>query len=172
MPDLSSNIMIRKSADVSECGRYRWWLRRSWGQGHRVVTFVMLNPSTADHEIDDPTIRRSIRFAQDWGFDVLSVRNLFALRATNPQELLTANCPTGGSRGDRELALAATAQLVVAAWGAFVPFDREREALSLLRNCQLHHLGLTKHGRPRHPLYVPASTQPTEWCVESVRTNP
>jgi hypothetical protein len=86
---------IIRSAEVSECGRYRWWLRRGWqllnrGEhviGRGVCCFVMLNPSTADDTYDDPTIRRCVQFATRWGYDALSVRNLFPWRATDPGDL-------------------------------------------------------------------------------------
>jgi len=162
---------VHRSAEVSECGRYRWWLRRSWTfqsltEGHvtgkGVVCFVMLNPSTADGLQDDPTIRRCIGFAQSWGYDTLSVRNLFPWRATEPKDLLHADAVTGGERGDAELIAALTADLVVAAWGASVPFNREAEALRLFEAIpkkEIFCLGLTKQGKPRHPLYVRADAE-------------
>ncbi len=164
--------MIR-SADISECGRYRWSLRRSWQiwergehvQGMGVCCFVMLNPSTADGEQDDPTIRRCIGFCRSWGYDILSVRNLFAWRATDPRELFNTNTATGGHRGDTELLAAATADMLVVAWGAGVPFGRDEQALELFKThfpgVPLYCLGTTKHGHPRHPLYVRAVTLPT-----------
>lgn len=164
---------IHRSAEISDCGKYRWWLRRSWrlwgpgGEplpGKGVCCFLMLNPSTADGLQDDPTIRRCIGFAKAWGFNVLSVRNLFPWRATDPSELLTADAPTGGHRGDTELLVSATADMLVAAWGAGVPFGREDEALRLLSTHfpakEVFCLGTTKYGHPRHPLYVKADTQP------------
>jgi hypothetical protein len=151
----------RRSAAISRCGRYRWWLRRSFARGGpgRVVCFLMLNPSTADHRRDDPTIRRCLGFARAWGYPILEVRNLFAWRATDPRELLTAPDPTGGRRGDRELRAVLDADLVVAAWGAWVPFARDRKAVSLLAGRQLMCLGRTRSGRPRHPLYVRGTTR-------------
>jgi len=147
---------LSRMAEISECGRYRWWLRRSWTHGGdgRVVCFVMLNPSTADALIDDPTVRRCMDFARRWGFTALSVRNLFAFRATEPKELSSVDDPTGGHRGDVELWMAGTAHLTVAAWGAKVPFRRDREALEMFKDITLYCLGTTKNGHPRHPLYV------------------
>ena len=158
---------MKKSAEISECGRYRWWLRRSWGnmfsKGNDVVTFVMLNPSKADASIDDPTIRRCIQFAKDWGFDTLSVRNLFAYRATEKRELLKADNPTGGDRGDNELLAARSATLVVAAWGEFVPFGRDVEVLEMFGDREIHVLGFCDNGKPRHPLFMPKSAKPVVW---------
>ncbi len=163
-----------RSAEISECGLYRWWLRRSWtnwenGQavpGKGVCCFVMLNPSTADGTQDDPTIRRCIGFAKRWGYNTLSVRNLFPYRATDPAELVKAERTVdvfGGGRGGRgelELLAACTADLLVTAWGAGVPFGRDKFALELFARhfpkVSLYCLGTTKKGHPRHPLYVKA----------------
>lgn len=157
-----AHIDIKRSAELSPCGQYRWWLRRQWAGGNgQVVCFLMLNPSTADATIDDPTIRRCMRFAQEWGYSTLSVRNLFAYRATDPQQLLTTPDPIGKARGDVELVAGLTAHKVVAAWGAAVPLRRDRQVLALFRQTRpdvtLWCLGTTKAGMPRHPLYVKAS---------------
>jgi hypothetical protein len=157
-----------RSAAISRCGHYRWWLRRSWAREHGlVVCFLMLNPSTADARRDDPTIRRCLGFARAWGFAILEVRNLFAWRATDPRELLAAPDPTGGSRGDRELASALNSDLIVAAWGAWVPFARDNEALALLGGRQLMCLGRTRNGQPRHPLYVRENTRLEVFEIQS-----
>jgi hypothetical protein len=162
---------VHRSAELSDCEKYRWWLRRSWvlyenGQprvGKGVCCFIMLNPSTADGMQDDPTIRKCIKFARAWGYDCLAVRNLFPWRATDPKELLAANRPDGGRRGDIELLTAMTADFVVAAWGCKVPFNRDQEALKLFaQNCPnkpLHCLKMS-NGKPWHPLYIKDDTLP------------
>jgi hypothetical protein len=129
----------------------------------------MLNPSTADALMDDPTIRRCMGFARRWGFSAVSVRNLFAFRATKPKDLLTALDPTGGGRGDMELRTAGTADMTVVAWGAHVPLNRDHQALRMIDG-MLHCLGKTKHGHPRHPLYVRAG-HPLE-VFRSAKGNP
>ena len=154
----------RKSAALSPDGRYRWWLRRQWhGGNNQVVCFIMLNPSTADASVDDPTIRRCVGFARDWGYSTLSVRNLFPYRATHPKDLLIALDPAGGDRGENELLAGLTAHLTVLAWGAFVPFERQAKVLYLFRSVfrgkLLYCLGLTKKEFPRHPLYVRKTQQ-------------
>jgi hypothetical protein len=151
--------LIRRSAYISDCGQFRWNLRRSWDSGEGVVCFVMLNPSTADDLVDDPTIRRCIGFAKSWGYSTLSVRNLFAYRATDPKDLKSAGYPTGGQMGDSELMVSRTANLTVCAWGAKAPRWRVDQALELLDGANLFCLGTTKAGDPRHPLYVPASQE-------------
>lgn len=144
--------MIRE-ASFSQCGQYRYALWRQWDRGGPTVLFVGLNPSTADHMRDDPTVRRCIGFARDWGFGRLVVVNLFALRSTSPRALRRAPDPVG-PRNDRWIArLAADAELVIAAWGALGNYrDRARLVTSTLSD--LYCLGRTRDGSPRHPLYV------------------
>lgn len=165
---------IRRSAEISECGRYRWRLRRARVNFNKdgqpagskgVCCFIMLNPSTADGLQDDRTICRCISFAKDWGYSTLSVRNLFPWRETKP-----ANLPkdliliTGGHRGMTELVTALTADLVVCAWGAKVPFDRDIQILDRFKEIApakpLHCVRLSDGGKPWHPLYVSGDTQP------------
>lgn len=152
---------LERTAVVSPCGRYRYDLTRRWrtGGNGQTVCFVMLNPSTADGLVDDPTIRRCMKFARAWGFSDLWVRNLFGLRATHPVVLKTAPDPIGPD-GDAYLLGAARADRIVLAWGNEVPPARHRQAVQLLQNAgkTLYCLGTTRLGIPRHPLYVPART--------------
>ncbi len=86
------------SAVLSECARYRYRLDRAWERddhGLGTVTWVMLNPSTADADVDDPTIRRCIGFSKAWGYNALTVVNLFAWRATSPRDLCAVEDPVG-----------------------------------------------------------------------------
>lgn len=76
---------IVTSASIS--GDYRYRLGRAWAGGP-TCTFIMLNPSTADADQDDPTIRRCVGFAKALGCGALEVVNLYAYRATNPRDLL------------------------------------------------------------------------------------
>lgn len=141
--------------------------------------FVMLNPSTADALQDDPTIRRCIAFARGWGYDTLSVRNLFPWRATDPKELVeaerTADIFGGGygGRGEQELLAACTADMLVVAWGAGVPFGRDAAVLRLFKRHfsgkPLYCLGTTKNGHPRHPLYVKGDVQPQLFVAGGMR---
>jgi hypothetical protein len=168
VPDLfgySHYERLSRSAEISPCGLYRYWLRRSWRHGGdgRVLCFVMLNPSTAGGLSDDPTVRRCMAFCRAWGYSALSVRNLFALRATDPAELLRAENPVG-PEGEANLRAAATAGLVVCAWGAKVPFGRDRRALEVLAGVPLFCLGLTKDGHPRDPLYCKGDARPVPFA--------
>lgn len=146
------------AAGFSRCGRYRYWLTRSWADGP-VVTWIMLNPSQADAVCNDPTIRRCIGFSCAWGYGALHVVNLFAYRASTPAELLAAADPIGRAN-DRHIAQAiGVAGLVVVAWGCHGSHrDRDRAVLRLLKTNRRRGvcLGRTACGAPRHPLYVPA----------------
>ena len=129
--------------------------------GEGTVLFVMLNPSTADAETDDPTIRRCAGFARRWGFRELAVANLFALRATNPRELWRASDPVGPENDQHLVEMSSRADAVIAAWGAHGVYrNREQHVLRLL-NGTVEYLGLTKQGHPRHPLYLRADAART-----------
>jgi hypothetical protein len=143
---------------------YRYRLERRWSGGAGHCGFIMLNPSTADAGSDDPTIRRCIGFAKGWGYSGLIVGNLFALRATERAALLTARDPVGGKANREALVeLIDEARLILCAWGHFSAVgDRGREAIALVRERGRvpYCLGLTKHGDPRHPLYLRSTSQP------------
>lgn len=148
----------RRSAVLSRDGRYRYALRRVWDENARTVLFVGLNPSTADHLVDDPTIRRCMAFAHGWGFGQLLVANLFAFRTSSPTRLRAARDPIGADN-DRWIGrLTRDAHLTVVAWGNHGGFlDRDADVLQLLG--APHCLTVNKSGQPKHPLYVQASAQ-------------
>ena len=120
---------------------------------------IGLNPSTADASIDDPTVRRCVRFAHDWGYDRLLMVNLFAYRSTDPSVLLDVDDPIGPSN-DRILRESISeSDCVVAAWGARGGLlQRDQTVLAMLDD--VYCIGLTAAGMPRHPLYMPATSQP------------
>jgi hypothetical protein len=150
--------------DTGKDGAYRYTLSRSWDYGNGTVNFIMLNPSTATAEVDDPTIRRCTQFARAWGYRRLVVTNLFAYRATDPAELRRVADPVG-PENDWHLRYCAQheAERVVLAWGAHGAYlGRDKAVLALLAQLSLRVepacFGVTKSGQPRHPLYVAAST--------------
>ena len=159
---------LEASAELSPCGLYRYRLDRVWDRSRDVAVFVMLNPSTADGATDDATIRKCVAFAKAWGCGRLTVVNLFAFRATEPDDLKRAADPVGPDT-DRHIAAACAGRLVVCAWGAAVAkakrpvlFERPGAVRRLLAGCgaSARTLGLTSGGHPGHPLYVPGARQP------------
>ncbi len=148
------------SAYLSECRTYRYALTRDVAPltGEGTVTFIGLNPSTADEEQDDPTIRRCVGFARSWGFARLKMLNLYAFRATDPNDLFAAEDMVGPDNDCTIAKVVGGSDLVVCAWGANGTPPRTRQVLDLV--AAPHCLGLTMHGAPRHPLYVKGDTQP------------
>jgi hypothetical protein len=152
-----------RSAVFSDCGRYRYYLSRTIGGGGSVATFIMLNPSTADHRVDDPTIRKATGFALRWGCGELHVVNLFAFRATRPAELRKAADPVGADNRAwvrRAVGLASDG-LVVCGWGIHGKFAGQDEVVLgwIADLCRPMCLGLTRGGHPRHPLYRPYAAE-------------
>lgn len=151
-----------RTAVISPCGTYRYLLTRVWDQTLPNVGFIMLNPSTADADTDDPTIRRCVGFAKSWGYGGIAVRNLYALRSTDPRALRTHPHPHGPDNY-RYLEAAIHDALTVCAWGANAdPIDSRGLIDALIGwGGRPHHLGLTKAGFPKHPLYLRADTTPS-----------
>lgn len=155
---------VQRAATLSSCSMYRYSLRRTWQEGARTVCFIMLNPSTADAEIDDPTIRRCIGFGQSWNFDALEVVNLFALRATKPVALLAASDPIGPENDEAIVLAASRAEQIICAWGAEpLAVDRTLPVFAMLKRYPLYCVGVTKSCRPKHPLYVRGDQRPILW---------
>jgi hypothetical protein len=156
------------SAVISPCGKYRYLLERTWGIGLPRVTWIMLNPSTADAEKDDPTIRRCIGFSKEWGYGGLYVVNLFAWRATDPGELKRVLRPVGPENDHYIGHAAANCKEIVAAWGAHGSFqDRDKVVRKLLKGFGITALSLTTKGSPGHPLYLSANAQRIPWVKET-----
>lgn len=153
-------------AEFSECGRYRYTLTRRWDAGAPAL-FIMLNPSTATATQDDPTIRRCIGYARDWGFAGLTVLNLYAYRATDPRELWKVDNPVGPGNDNYLVKHLKEAWLneapAIAAWGAHARPDRVAAVMRMPHTRRLQALGTTKAGAPRHPLYMPKTAEPQLW---------
>ena len=168
----SRNTMV-----MSPCGRYRYWLRRDLTNElipeeydddkpeSMTVAFIMLNPSVATLEVEDPTSRKVQGFARRWGATDVVLVNLFALRSTDPAALLSAQDPVGPDN-DVHLRRAMTADRVVVAWGAntcasraartkLLPQVRHVEALLREAGVTAQALGYTADDQPIHPLMLP-----------------
>ena len=143
---------VQSGAEFSACGRYRYKLWRVWDAAQPPVMFIMLNPSTADAKQNDPTIRRCIGFARDWGYGGVRVGNLYAWRTPYPSALRYAPDPIGKGNDTALHELAEGAALVVAAWGVHGAWLARAQAFRREFTRPLHALGITKSGEPAHPL--------------------
>jgi hypothetical protein len=149
-----------KGAIISPCGQYRYALWRIWASGIKPLMIVGLNPSTADAYKDDPTIRRCIAYASDWGMGGLLMGNLFAFRSRFPCSLSTISDPVGPDNDGWLIRMRDASAMVLGAWGRNGNFKIERTAHVLEMFPDLYHLGLTANGHPRHPLYLPKTLRP------------
>lgn len=156
---------IHRAATLSDEGHpplYRYDLSRRWADTGEDLSFIMLNPSTADALVDDTTIRKCVGFARRLGYVGILVVNLYAYRATDPRELAAARRrgvdvvgPENDDRLRRVLTVATSkGDGVVAAWGAHARDDRVRQVLTMPGSRALCTLGLTANGVPRHPLML------------------
>ncbi|MBU4378735.1 MAG: DUF1643 domain-containing protein [Proteobacteria bacterium] len=147
----------------SMCNKYRYFLERSWSSGNGHLCWILLNPSTADAQVDDPTIRRCIRFAQRWGYAGMQVVNLFAYRSTDPGQLRAVGDPVGPDNNRFILQAARECDKVVLGWGNHGSLHaRDASVLDLLHRAEIipHVLGLTRRNAPKHPLYLKGDITP------------
>lgn len=167
-----SDLLTERGAEVSDCGLYRYVLWRRWDKSKPRLIWIMLNPSVADAEIDDPTIRVCTGRARRMGFGGIRVINLFGWRSTDPKALRTAADPIGEADRYIERYLGLPEEMMIAAWGdgGLLPgrgrHPRWRDAVGLIcgdMGKPLHCLGLTNAGQPRHPLRLAYSLEPTLW---------
>lgn len=165
--DLGRAPKARSAAGVSPCGRFRYWLTRTWDTAAPLVCFVMLNPSRADAETDDPTVRRCCAFARGWGAGGIAVVNLLAYRTPYPHELLSVPDPVG-PENDRWIRTWTEGRRVIAGWGAAARYarGRDREVLALLAGRRVECLGVTRDGSPRHPVRLRADLEPVPYSPE------
>lgn len=176
---------MKRTAHLSRCGTYRYELTRSWAPEQGRVCWIMLNPSTADAEQDDPTLRRCIHFTTAWGYGELVVVNLYPFRSPHPTDLWRwtqweqrQDWPARDAQYYVNLpivvARAKNAGLVAAAWGngardlAHVDHVLEKIQAGLEPWPDLHCLGTTSSGAPKHPMArgkhrVPDDQEPVLW---------
>lgn len=157
---------MKRKAKISKDGLYRYTLERRWDLADNSrVFFVMLNPSTADGQVDDNTISRCINYAKQWGYGGLLVGNLFALRSTDPQSVRRHARTAIGPLNDLYLrSMSRRAHLTIVAWGAIGGEFRDRISHVLATiGSDIFCIGTTKEGHPRHPLYAPKDAPLEQW---------
>lgn len=175
--------MLRKidiskdTALFSKCERYRYILTRNFLNSKRppkkrpnsklsVCNFIMLNPSTADAEKNDPTVARCCKYAQRWGYGALIVTNIFGYRATDPREMKAQEDPVGKLNMKYIYKAASDSDFIVCAWGTHGGYQNQgREVVEMLEEMQgiMHCLKITKHGHPKHPLYCKGDLKPASY---------
>ncbi len=156
----------QSTAVYSDCEQYRYLLTRTWDPAGRKALFIMLNPSTATEVQNDPTVERCERRARTLGFGAFRVTNIFAYRATDPKVMRAVADPVGPENDAAIADSAPWADQIVCAWGTHgAHLDRGPQVERLLRatGLPLYHLGLSKHGHPKHPLYIGYAVQPELW---------
>lgn len=160
-----------KTATISPCGRYRYSLGRRWVENSALVLWVMLNPSTADHEKDDPTIAKITKFTKRFGYGAFAVVNLYAYRATDPKAMFAAQksgVDIVGPDNDKWIAeIADESRVIIVAWGANAEWSRVRKAMPFIDSVNLgvDCLSVTKSGHPGHPLYLPDCSERMDWSL-------
>lgn len=151
------DLGYKTGATISPCMKYRYSLWRLW-DNTSFLNIVGLNPSTADAELDDPTIRRCIGFAKQWGYGGLYMTNLFAFRSTDPDKMKVQTDPVGTDNDKTLIDIASKAGCVVIAWGNHGKhLDRDRFVLRLFaeKKIKVQCFGLNENNTPKHPLYQP-----------------
>ena len=155
---------IHTVAHFSDCKNYRYNLIRTFANGEGIINFIMLNPSTANEEFNDPTVARCEQRALDYGFKQMIVTNIFAFRATDPKEMQQADDPLGMLNDFTIIQEAKKSHKVICAWGEIGKFmhrsDRIRQLLRM-NHIDVHALKINKSGEPAHPLYLSFKLEPT-----------
>lgn len=153
--------------------KYRYTLWREVNpEAKGIVAFICLNPSTADETQDDPTVRRCMRFTKDWGYRWFCMLNVFAFRATDPKDMKAVDDPKGPENLAYIQEIVRMADVIVAAWGVHGNWrDGDKLVQAAMTgymgssyesgqpDIQMKCLGKTKHGHPKHPLYLKADSK-------------
>lgn len=161
--------MAEYGAIFSDDRKHRFALWRDWNIPHvfspnysatETVMFIGLNPSTADERNDDPTIRRCIGYAKDWGYNKFVMMNIFALVSTDPKALVNATHPMQKENNKYLIKQGEQADIIIAAWGTFPEAKKRGAEVAKMFEGKLHCLKKTKHGYPSHPLYLRKDLEP------------
>jgi len=154
---------VTAGADFSPCRTWRYRLWREWNASKPHAMFLMLNPSTADETVNDPTVAKCQKWAREWGYGGITVCNLFAFRATDPGDMKAAADPVGPANDQAIVNCAITAGVIVCGWGVDGPhLGRDQHVVTMLQDhgFPLTCLKVTKHGHPHHPLYLRGDSVP------------
>ena len=152
-------MFVWSGAEFSEDRKYRYKLWRGWNLSLPRCFFIMLNPSIADENILDPTIKKCVGFAKRWDCGSIYIGNIFSLVSTDPNELYRSDEPIGSLNDEAIKYMVSHSDMTVAAWGSHGKFmERGNKVMSMLNNVYV--LRMNKDGQPAHPLYIPYSCEP------------
>lgn len=151
------------SSDENKIYRYQLW--RIWDESKPLVAFIGLNPSTADANEEDPTLKRCIRFAESWGYGGVYMINLFALKSPKPDALYEGTLDIIGEENNQHIQnVLGKVEKVICAWGNHgILRNRHKEVLKMIAKAKPHYLKLNMSGQPAHPLYLPQHLSPTAY---------
>jgi hypothetical protein len=158
---------VISTAVFSDCKRYRYELHRRWGnEPYKPIMFLMMNPSTATEDLDDPTVRKCRTYASLWGYNHLMITNVMAYRATHPKDLFDVYDPVGTDNLKSICRLLEDYKpFLVCAWGKLHKnlSYAEDDVMRRIVDYSPHVLRLNKDGKPGHPLYLPNNIKPEKW---------
>lgn len=164
---MTSLSNVGKGAILSNCQAFRYTLQRYVKPpiaSFRWVAWVLNNPSTADHETDDPTVRRAWAFTESWGYNGMMFVNTNPHRSTNPSAQRMPNAQVLAYNDAYLMEAMSQCQLTVCGWGGNAIPELVARTVRILHTCgPLHALRITKQGNPTHPLYLPGNLQPKPW---------
>lgn len=159
---MTSDTYIRSSAQISEDDNYRYELCRVWNDALPSIAFILLNPSTADANIDDRTVEHCVEYAKQWGYGSVSMYNLYAYRTTYPKELKARGFPVGPQNDEILATMAATGIRIIVAWGNNAQSDRVNKVMAIIGH-PVECLGTNKNGSPKHPARLSYKQHPKPW---------
>lgn len=159
-------------------GIYRYALWRIWDKDLPLLPVCMLNPSKADHTVNDNTIVQLMTRARTLvlpapvpvgPFGGLLAINVFAYRATDPADMKLATDPVGPHNEVVIGALLERTSTLLCAWGAHACYlnrDEELQCLMQKHGTLAFALRLTKHGKPCHPLRLAYGLKPVPFGLQ------
>ena len=164
----NSHSPIEDGAVFSDDRKCRFMLWRHINPVGREVVFIMLNPSSAGAHHDDPTVKKCMKYAWQWGYGRLKVLNVYPHVSTDPRRL---DRSLGRSQNLlqfdqlRQTSLVTTdADRIVCAWGKHAKPDDTQEILRRIgQHPSVWALRKNRDGSPQHPLYIPAAVEPVRY---------
>eukprot|EP01084_Bolivina_argentea_P270830 460612_1 len=151
---------IERGAIFSQDSQYRYALHRIWDDSKKKVMFIGFNPSTADGQIDDATVKKLIKYCKLWDYGGLYICNLFAFVAKNPLDIDECEHPIGSSNDYYLQKYSVKSDKIIVMWGRQGAFYNNRiQNVLKIFTMRIYCFKLTKNKQPYQPLYLPLNTQ-------------